>query len=123
LLTFPSLGGDAPSGWKTPYVLVLLILGALLIVAFVIWETKYSYAMIDMSIWKDRDFTLVSDTLLFKKFLSTNHRVATYYNVLRFHRFPNRKLLACIVFPKSTRHLLPHDRREDVTYGCLRLDS
>ncbi|KAH7392972.1 major facilitator superfamily domain-containing protein [Pyrenochaeta sp. MPI-SDFR-AT-0127] len=54
-----SLGGDAPNGWKTPYVLVLLILGVLLIVAFVIWETRYPYAMIDMNIWKDRDFSLL----------------------------------------------------------------
>ncbi|KAF2640714.1 hypothetical protein P280DRAFT_325621 [Massarina eburnea CBS 473.64] len=54
-----SLGGDAPNGWKTPYVLVLLILGVLLIIAFVVWETKYPYAMIDMNIWKDRDFSLL----------------------------------------------------------------
>ncbi|KAF1937239.1 hypothetical protein EJ02DRAFT_515332 [Clathrospora elynae] len=55
-----SLGGDAPNGWKTPYVLVLLILGVLLIAAFVVWEIKYPYAMIDMSIfWKDRDFSLL----------------------------------------------------------------
>ena len=55
-----SLGADAPQGWKTPYVLVFLILGILLLVAFVVWEIKYPYAMIDMKIWKDRDFTLVS---------------------------------------------------------------
>ncbi|KAF2471132.1 uncharacterized protein BDR25DRAFT_223842 [Lindgomyces ingoldianus] len=54
-----SLGGDAPQGWKTPYVLVFLILGIALIVLFVIWEIKYPYAMIDMKIWKDRDFSLL----------------------------------------------------------------
>ncbi|KAF2266116.1 MFS general substrate transporter [Lojkania enalia] len=54
-----SLGGDAPDGWKTPYVLILLVLGVILIVAFVIWEIKYPYAMIDMKIWKDRDFSLL----------------------------------------------------------------
>jgi len=54
-----SLGGDAPQGWKTPYVLVLLILGLILIAAFVVWEIKYPYAMIDMKIWYDRDFSLV----------------------------------------------------------------
>jgi MFS family permease len=58
-LTLKSLGGDAPNGWKTPYVLALLILGVILIIAFIIWETKYPYAMIDMNIWKDRDFSLV----------------------------------------------------------------
>ncbi|KAF2797462.1 major facilitator superfamily MFS-1 [Melanomma pulvis-pyrius CBS 109.77] len=54
-----SLGSDAPSGWKTPYVLVFLILGVLLIASFVVWEIKYPYAMIDMNIWKDRDFSLL----------------------------------------------------------------
>jgi MFS family permease len=54
-----SLGSDAPQGWKTPYVLVLLIVGVLLIAAFIIWEIKNPYAMIPMSIFKDRDFSLV----------------------------------------------------------------
>lgn len=40
--------------------LVLLILGVLFIAAFVVWENKYPYAMMDMKIWKDRDFSLVS---------------------------------------------------------------
>jgi MFS family permease len=55
-----SLAGDAPQGWKTPYVLVLLILGLVLIATFVVWELKYSFAMIDMNVFKDRDFSLVS---------------------------------------------------------------
>ena len=60
-----SLGGDAPDGWRTPYVLTLLILGALLIIAFVFWEIKYPYSMIDMNIWKDKNFSLVRYTLGF----------------------------------------------------------
>jgi MFS family permease len=59
-LTIDSLASDAPQGWKTPYVLVLLIIGLLLIIAFVVWEIKYPFAMIDMKIWADRDFSLVS---------------------------------------------------------------
>ena len=59
LLTMCSLASDAPQGWKTPYVLVLLILGILLIAAFVVWEIKYPYSIIDMNIFKDRDFSLV----------------------------------------------------------------
>lgn len=58
-----SLGGNAPQGWKTPYVLVLLILGAILMISFVVWEFKYPYAMIDMKIWRDRDFSLVSRSM------------------------------------------------------------
>ncbi|KAF2728341.1 major facilitator superfamily MFS-1 [Polyplosphaeria fusca] len=60
-----SLGADAPQGWKTPYVLVFLIVGIALIVAFVFWEIYYPYAMIDMNIWKDRDFTLLLVVLCF----------------------------------------------------------
>ncbi|KAF2128867.1 MFS general substrate transporter [Dothidotthia symphoricarpi CBS 119687] len=60
-----SLGGDATNGFKTPYVLVMLILGALLIAAFIVWEIKYPYALIDMSIWKDRDFSLLITILCF----------------------------------------------------------
>jgi hypothetical protein len=54
-----SLGGDASKGWKTPHVLVLLIVGVLLIAVFIVWEIKYPHSMIDMNIWKDRDFSLV----------------------------------------------------------------
>jgi MFS family permease len=71
-LTLISLGGDAPNGWKTPYVLVMLILGVILIVAFIVWEIRYPYAMIDMKIWYDRDFSLVSFL-----FHSTNTTITT----------------------------------------------
>lgn len=59
MLTLCSLASDAPQGWKTPYVIVLLILGILLIAAFIVWENKYPYAMIPMSVFRDRDFSLV----------------------------------------------------------------
>ncbi|KAJ4987499.1 Drug resistance protein [Stagonosporopsis vannaccii] len=54
-----SLAGDAPEGWRTSYVLVLLILGLSLIIAFVVWELKYPYAIVDMNVFKDRDFSLL----------------------------------------------------------------
>jgi MFS family permease len=54
-----SLASDAPNGWKTPYVLVLLILGIFLIAAFIVWENKNPHAMIPMSVFRDRDFSLV----------------------------------------------------------------
>ena len=56
-----SLAGDASQGWKTPYVLVILILGLLLIAAFVVWELRYPYAIVDMNVFRDRDFSLVSE--------------------------------------------------------------
>ncbi|GAB7353401.1 hypothetical protein MBLNU459_g3875t1 [Dothideomycetes sp. NU459] len=51
--------GTAPQGWKTGYILALLIVGALLMVAFVFWENHYAYPLVPMGIWKDRNFSLV----------------------------------------------------------------
>ncbi|KAL1390200.1 aminotriazole resistance protein [Phyllosticta capitalensis] len=60
-----SLGSDAPQGWKTPYVLVLLALGVVLMIAFVFWELFYPYPIMPMSIWRDRDFSIIIAVLLF----------------------------------------------------------
>ncbi|KAF1979218.1 MFS general substrate transporter [Bimuria novae-zelandiae CBS 107.79] len=79
-----TLGGDAPNGWKTPYVLVLLIIGTLLIVAFIFWEIKYPYAMIDMTIWKDRNFSLLL-AVLSLGFIG--FPVVTFWLSLWFQRF------------------------------------
>lgn len=52
-------GSEAPHGWTTPYVLVLLILGILLLVAFVFWEQRFEYPLLPMVVWKDRNFSLL----------------------------------------------------------------
>lgn len=59
-----SSGDSAPQGWKTGYILALLIVGVLLIVAFVVWENYAKYPLIPMGIWKDKNFSLVMATLL-----------------------------------------------------------
>jgi hypothetical protein len=55
-----SLGDTAPHGWSTGYVLSLLIVGALLLLTFVLWDIRLGdkYALVPMSIWKDRNFSL-----------------------------------------------------------------
>jgi MFS family permease len=55
-----SLGSDAPEGWKTTYVIALLVIGIVLMFAFVGWEMWYSTPLVNMSIFKDKDFSLVS---------------------------------------------------------------
>jgi MFS family permease len=55
-----SLGSGAPDGWRTPYVISLLVIGIVLMFAFVGWEMWYSSPLVDMSIFKDRNFSLVS---------------------------------------------------------------
>ncbi|KAI9657955.1 MAG: hypothetical protein M1821_002612 [Bathelium mastoideum] len=59
-----SLGPTAPDGWKTSYVLAFLILGIFLMIAFVFWENYFEYPLVPMSIWRDRDFSLVIVILL-----------------------------------------------------------
>jgi MFS family permease len=61
-----TLGSDAPQGWRTGYVLALLIVGLTCLVAFVFWELWVAYPLIPMSIFRDRNFSLVS---LFNFFL------------------------------------------------------
>ncbi|KAI9709127.1 MAG: hypothetical protein M1820_003573 [Bogoriella megaspora] len=59
-----SLGPTALDGWKTSYVLALLIVGVLLLVVFVFWEKYFEFPLVNMAIWKDRDFSLVIAILL-----------------------------------------------------------
>lgn len=53
------LGSDLPQGYATPYVIVFLILGVVLIAGFVWWECRIDFPLIPMHIWKDRNFSLL----------------------------------------------------------------
>ncbi|TIA06116.1 putative transporter, partial [Aureobasidium pullulans] len=55
----------ATNGWKTDYIIAMLIVGAALIVAFVFWELYYPHPLVPMSIWRDKNFSLVMIVLLF----------------------------------------------------------
>ncbi|KAK5256894.1 hypothetical protein LTR16_002159 [Cryomyces antarcticus] len=55
-----SIGDNAPHGWKTSYVLAMLIIGILMMIGFVFWEHFFNYPLMPLGIWKDRDFSLVS---------------------------------------------------------------
>ena len=54
-----SVGPDAPQGWRTPYVIVFIILGLLMIAAFVWWEGRFPHPLMPMKIWRDKEFSLV----------------------------------------------------------------
>ncbi|TAQ84782.1 hypothetical protein B7494_g6888 [Chlorociboria aeruginascens] len=45
-------------GWKSPRVLVLIILGAGLLFAFAVWENIYKHPLLDPVVWKNRNFSL-----------------------------------------------------------------
>jgi MFS family permease len=80
-----SLGSDALSGWKTGYVLALLIVGLLCLIAFVFWELYFDHPLIPMGIFRDRNFSLVS------VFLSSYLRSGM---LLTFHSFYPSSYLA-----------------------------
>ncbi|KAF2843677.1 MFS general substrate transporter [Patellaria atrata CBS 101060] len=51
-------------GWKTPHVLVFIVLGVLIMATFVWWECRFPYPPMPMKIWRDRDFSLLMMILL-----------------------------------------------------------
>ncbi|KAK9468003.1 major facilitator superfamily domain-containing protein [Lipomyces arxii] len=50
--------GGAPHGWRTPYIIALLIVGVAIICVFVFWESRASNALMPMFIWKFPGFAL-----------------------------------------------------------------
>lgn len=60
-----SLGGDAPQGWRTSYVIAVLVLGVACLVVFVVWECYCETPLVPMRIFKDRNFSLLLSMLLF----------------------------------------------------------
>ena len=54
-----TLAGLAAHGWRTPYILVLLILGMLALICFVFWEDRFRTPLMPLSVWKDRNFSLL----------------------------------------------------------------
>ncbi|KIY03507.1 uncharacterized protein Z520_00198 [Fonsecaea multimorphosa CBS 102226] len=54
-----TLAGDAPHGWRTPYVIALLVVGLVLIAGFIYWQSVFRYPLMPLRVWKDRNFTLV----------------------------------------------------------------
>lgn len=54
------LAGDAPDGWRTGYVIALLIIGIVLIACFLYWQAVYTYPLMPLYVWRDRNFSAVS---------------------------------------------------------------
>jgi MFS family permease len=58
-----TLAGDSPHGWSTSYVIVLLVVGILLTAGFVYWQSIFEHPLMPLSVWRDRNFTLLVSTL------------------------------------------------------------
>ncbi|KAL5002676.1 major facilitator superfamily-domain-containing protein [Aspergillus recurvatus] len=54
-----TLTGVASKGWATPYVIAMLVLGVILLAAFIFWQSVYKFPLMPLYIWKDRNFSLV----------------------------------------------------------------
>ncbi|MCJ1285540.1 hypothetical protein MMC26_004880 [Xylographa opegraphella] len=54
-----SLAGNAPQGWRTPYIPVFLVVGVLTIATFLYWESIFTTPLMPLHIWRDRDFSLL----------------------------------------------------------------
>ncbi|KAK3115505.1 hypothetical protein LTR53_005081 [Teratosphaeriaceae sp. CCFEE 6253] len=76
-----SLGETAPQGWKTGYVLALLLVGLALMISFVVWDCWFKYPLVPMGIWKDRNFTLCLCILMlgFMAFVPGNFFAALFF--------------------------------------------
>lgn len=59
-----SLAGDAPHGWRTPFVIILLVLGVLLIAVFLWWESIFQFPLMPLRVWRDRNFSLIMAIML-----------------------------------------------------------
>lgn len=76
-----SLGGVAPHGWKTPYVLALLMVGVVCIISFIVWECHVSQPLLPLWIFKDRNFSLLLSIILlgFQAFSSAEFWASLYF--------------------------------------------
>ncbi len=55
-----TLANNAPQGWKTNYVIALLVIGFILIGMFIYWQSIFKYPLMPLHIWRDRNFALLN---------------------------------------------------------------
>ncbi|KAI1629683.1 MFS transporter [Exophiala viscosa] len=93
-----TLAGDAPKGWRTPYVIALLVVGLVLVGGFIYWQSIFRYPLMPLQVWKDRNFSLVVSVLClgFYGFIGN-----TFWLTLMWQRIYHRSPLMIAV------HLLP----------------
>ncbi|KAK4550852.1 hypothetical protein LTR36_000432 [Oleoguttula mirabilis] len=144
-----SLGETAPQGWKTGYVLALLIVGLMLLIGFVLWDLWVEYPLIPMGIWKDRNFSMCLGILVlgFMAFTPGVFFIALYFqdvmhlsalmvavrllpmaimgmivNIfagLVLHRISNKLLMLVATLSYSGAFLLLAVNRHDTSYWAL----
>ena len=92
-----TLANDAPQGWKTSYVIALLVIGFVLIATFIWWQSVFKYPLVPLHIWRDRNFALLNiilclgfygfvNNVFWLTLLWSVHRVQLYSTMLTYHR-------------------------------------
>lgn len=54
-----TLAPEANEGWKTGYVLAMLIIGFFLMAVFLYWQSVFKYPLMPLHVWRDRNFSLL----------------------------------------------------------------
>lgn len=55
-----TLANTAAQGWRTSYVIALLVVGVVLIAMFIYWQSVFKNPLMPLRVWKDRNFTLLN---------------------------------------------------------------
>ncbi|KAJ9650453.1 hypothetical protein H2198_010246 [Neophaeococcomyces mojaviensis] len=58
-----TLAPDAGHGWASSYVIALLVVGVVLISAFLWWQSVFKYPLMPLRVWRDRNFSLLVASL------------------------------------------------------------
>ena len=97
-----TLANTAPQGWRTNYVIALLIVSIVLITFFIYWQSVFKYPLMPLHVWRDRDFTLLNVILC-----------------LGFYGFSNNIFWLTLIWQRID-HCSPHGGGPKTpTAGCL----
>ena len=58
-----TLAPDAGEGWATGYVIAMLVVGVVLITAFLYWQSICKHALMPLRVWRDKNFSLLVASL------------------------------------------------------------
>lgn len=58
-----TVANDAPKGWATGYVIALLVVGVVMLAAFLYWQSVFQHPLMPLHVWKDKNFSILVASL------------------------------------------------------------
>lgn len=58
-----TLAPDSHQGWATPYVIAMLVVGVVLMAAFLYWQSIFKHPLMPLGVWRDKNFSLLVASL------------------------------------------------------------